>query len=52
MKLTKENEKILRKLGFTPDNDRMKDMDGWWSLKNGWGSCLIAQNLQKLINSQ
>ena len=50
MKLTKENEKILRKLGFTPDSDTQKDMEDWWSLSNGWGFRLDAiHNFKDLV---
>lgn len=38
MKLTKENERILRKLGFKPDIERgFEQLSGWWSLDDGWG---------------
>ena len=45
MKLTKENERILRKLGFKPDSElhpKIICMEGWWSLKDGWGFRLDA----------
>ena len=44
MKLTKENKKILKTLGFTCDCIKTKNpMDkDWYSLKSGWGFRLDA----------
>jgi hypothetical protein len=35
MKLTKENDKALRLMGFVPNIEKIKGNDDWWSLKGG-----------------
>lgn len=54
MKITKENIKILKNLGFTCDMDKTNNpMDEeWYSLKDGWGFRLDAvRNSKTLLNN-
>jgi hypothetical protein len=52
MKASKENIKILKKLGFSCEADKTQNsLDReWYSLKNGWGFRLDAhKNFEKLF---